>query len=280
MTTTTAPPTRFLDRDGGRIAYDDTGDGADARAGAPTLVAIPGIGDRRQSYRHLVPALVAAGFRVVTVDLRGMGESSTGWRDYSDPAVASDVVALVEALDLDDVVLLGNSLGAAAAVLATTDCPKVRGLVLIGPFARAVPIAWWQKAAFKALLAPPWGRRAWVSYYRSKLFPGAKPADLDAYADELGRVMAEPGRMTALRALADNTHAESGERLDAVRVPTLVVMGSADPDFPDPAAEAEAVAAATGGEILMVDGSGHYPHADHPGLVAEAVVALARRTQG
>lgn len=290
-----ARPTRFLERDGGRIAYDDTAvtgavddtdhavsgavDGDGPGVAAPTIVAVPGIGDRRQVYRHLVPRLVAAGHRVVTMDLRGMGESSTGWDDHSDPAVASDVVALVDVLGLDDVVVIGNSLGAAAAVLAATECSTVRGLVLVGPFARAVPMAWWQKAAFTAMLAPPWGRRAWVGYHRSKLYPGPRPVDLDAYSAELAAVLAQPGRMRALRALAANTHAESGARLADVAVPTLVVMGSADPDFPDPAAEAAAIAGATRGEVVMVDGSGHYPQADQPDVVADAVLDFVRRTR-
>jgi len=218
------------------------------------------------------------------MDLRGMGESSADWparTDYSDTAIASDVVALIDALDLHDVVLVGNSLGAAAAVLATVDAPtRVRGLVLIGPFVRAVPMPWWQAAAFRALLAPPWGRKAWVGYYGSKLYPGPKPADLDAYVANLGRTMAEPGRMAALRSLAANTHAESGAVLGEVAVPTVVVMGTADPDFPDPTAEARTVADATGGTVVMVDGSGHYPQADRPEVVAEAirtVVTLAAR---
>jgi pimeloyl-ACP methyl ester carboxylesterase len=270
MTVTEHPATtRFLDRDGHRLAYDDTG------GTGPAILAIPGMGDRRQVYRHLTPALVAAGCRVVTMDLRGMGESSAEWAavaDYSDDAIASDVLALIDALGLTDVVLVGNSLGAAAAVLAATRSDRVRGLVLIGPFAREVPMKWWQKAAFSALLAPPWGRTAWVGYYESRMYPGPKPADLDAYTAELSRVLAEPGRMKALRALAANTHAESGAVLDAVAVPTLVVMGSADPDFPDPAAEAQVVAAATHGEVLMVEGSGHYPQADQPDVVADAMI--------
>ena len=277
----TPPATRFLDRDGHRVAYDDTGVPAVADDGRaqPTIVAIPGMGDRRQVYRHLTPLLVAAGHRVVTMDLRGMGESSADWparADYSDTAIASDVVALIDALDLDDVIVVGTSLGAAAAVLAAVDAPgRVRGLVLVGPFVRAVPMKWWQSAAFKALLAPPWGRKAWVGYYGSKLYPGPQPADLDGYVADLGRTMAEPGRMKALRALAANTHAESGAVLGDVSVPTVVVMGSADPDFPDPAAEAHTVAQATRGTVVMVDGSGHYPQADQPDVVAAAVQDLA-----
>ena len=62
--------TRLLEIEGGRIAYDDTGGD-----GEP-IIAIPGMGDLRTEYRHLSPALQEAGFRVVTMDIRGFGESS------------------------------------------------------------------------------------------------------------------------------------------------------------------------------------------------------------
>ncbi len=68
MTTNTT--TQYLDRGEGRIAYDVTGSG-------PLVVAVPGMGDLRSSYRHLAPALVDAGFRVATMDLRGHGDSDT-----------------------------------------------------------------------------------------------------------------------------------------------------------------------------------------------------------
>ncbi len=48
--------TEFLNVEGGRIAYDVTGDG-------PLLVRSPGMGNRRNAYRFLPPQLVAAGYR-------------------------------------------------------------------------------------------------------------------------------------------------------------------------------------------------------------------------
>jgi|tagenome__1003787_1003787.scaffolds.fasta_scaffold20881626_2 hypothetical protein len=63
-----------------------------------------------------------------------------------------------------------------------------------------------------------------------------------------------------------------------VHVPTLVVMGTKDPDFPDPAAEAGFIADATGGQVLLVQGAGHYPHAELPDDVVPGVLALLGRT--
>ena len=94
-TATTAQqfPTRFLQIAGGRIAYDDTADTAVEATGAnaarrPVVVCTPGLGDNRTSFRHLRPLLVEAGYRVVTMDLRGEGDSTAVWDDYSTTAMA------------------------------------------------------------------------------------------------------------------------------------------------------------------------------------------------
>ena len=84
---------RFLEHPQGRIAYDETGP-----ADGQLVVLVPGIGDLRQQYRFLAPTLVDAGYHVVTTNLGGLGESSTGWDDYTGAATGSDVVALLRTL--------------------------------------------------------------------------------------------------------------------------------------------------------------------------------------
>lgn len=75
----------YLEREGGRIAYEEAG------GSGPVVVCAPGMGDLRGVYRFLAPKLVAAGYRVVTMDLRGHGESSTGWADHRPAAVGDDL---------------------------------------------------------------------------------------------------------------------------------------------------------------------------------------------
>ena len=259
--------TKYLERPGGRIAYDDGG------GVGQLVIAAPGMGDTRRVYRHIRSALTDAGLRLVTMDLRGMGESSASWEDLSDEGVASDYLALVQGLDAGPAVLIGNSLSCASAVIAATDAPEmVTRIILIGPFVRVVPTKWWQKAAFAAMLAPPWGRSAWVSYYRKSLYPGPKPPDHDEYVAALSQNLSEPGRYDSFRGLAANTHAESGRRLTNVTQPALVIMGTADPDFPDAVAEANQLGDAMGADVLLVEGSGHYPQADNPDQVAPKVI--------
>jgi pimeloyl-ACP methyl ester carboxylesterase len=262
--------TRFLDRPSGRISYDDSG------GDGPLVVAAPGMGDSRKVYRHIAPALDAAGLRLVTMDLRGIGESTVGWDDYSDAAIASDYAALVDELASGPAVLVGNSLSCSSAVIAAADAPeKVAGIVIIGPFVRDIPLKLWQKAVFHTMLTPPWGRGAWISYYRKQMYPGPKPPDHDEYVDALSENLSEPGRYASFRSLAFNSHAESGKRLTDVTQPALVVMGTDDPDFPDPVSEATALGDILGAEVVLSDGSGHYPQADSPDTVAPPVIDLA-----
>jgi pimeloyl-ACP methyl ester carboxylesterase len=63
-------------------------------------------------------------------------------------------------------------------------------------------------------------------------------------------------------------------------VPALVVMGARDPDFPDAAAEARWLAGALGGESVIVEGAGHYPHADTPDKTAPKVLSFLDRLYG
>jgi pimeloyl-ACP methyl ester carboxylesterase len=66
-------------------------------------------------------------------------------------------------------------------------------------------------------------------------------------------------------------------RLPEVHTPALVVMGSKDRDFKDPAAEAQLVANQLGADVELVDGAGHYPHGEFPQRTAPVVLAFARR---
>src|SRR3954468_2078442 len=99
--------TEFLTVDGGTIAYEVSGAG-------PLVVLAHGMGDSRASYRFVVPQLVAAGYRVAHVDLRGCGESSTRWAAYSRAAIAGDLIAVIRLLG-GPAVLVGQSISGGAA---------------------------------------------------------------------------------------------------------------------------------------------------------------------
>ena len=264
-------PVRFIERPGGRISYEDGG------GAGPLVVCVPGMGDLRGQYRFLAPRLAALGHRVVTMDLRGHGDSSVGFRDASAAAVGGDMVALLDTLGARDAVVVGNSMAAAAAVWAAAERPgTIRGLALLGPFVRDTPVSFGVRLAMRFAFLRPWGPAAWASYYRS-LHVTVKPADLDAYAARLAANLREPGRLETLRSMMFASKAACEARLDEVKAPAVVVMGTKDPDFADPAAEARWVAGRVDGQLVLVEGAGHYPHVEQPDAVAEAIVRLVAR---
>lgn len=263
-------PTQLLSRPGGTIAYDDQGSG-------PLVLCAPGLGDLRGEYRFLAPRLVAAGYRVVTMDLRGHGESSAGWHDYSKAAIGSDIVALIRHLNIGPARVIGNSYAGGAAVCAAAEAPElVAGIVLIDAFVRDTGPAWQRRvmgALYSVLFGGPWGVALWKWFYPHE-YPTRKPDDLPAYLNVLLANLRERGRLSAVRAMMTGGSADSQSCLGTVRCPALVVMGTRDPDFKRPQDEAAWIAAQVHGAVHMIEGAGHYPHAELPDATAPAIVAF------
>ena len=267
----TTSATRYLDVDDGRIAYDDTG------GAGPLVIALPGMGDLRAQYRYLRPYLTKAGFRVVTMDVRGQGESSASWNDYSARAAGRDVLALIRKLEVQSAFVVGNSFAAGAALWAGHEAPeKIRGAVLIGPILRNIPVAPWLKAVLDLGFAGPWRNWFWTSYWNS-LFPSRKPGDHAQYRALLAAKLKEPGRFEALKTMVNLSKADTDAIIDSTTVPGLVVMGTKDGDFSDPAAEARRLASRLGAATLLVDGAGHYPHVEMPETAGPGIVAFLQK---
>ncbi len=263
-----ARTTRFLPVDGGQIAYDDSG------GSGSLILAIPGMGDLRSEYRLLSPTLEAAGYRVVTMDVRGFGETSAHWKDFSAHAIGRDALALIKHLNAGPAVILGNSFAAGSALWAAHDAPeRVSGMVLLGPITRDLKPSWIQNFALKAGFAGPWRVWFWTTYWQS-LFPTHKPADHKQAKAALAKNLREPGRMAALKTMVSLSKADTAAIIHQNQAPALVVMGTRDPDFPDAAAEACWLATQLHAESLIVDRAGHYPHTEMPEQVAPRLLSF------
>lgn len=267
-TATRSTETRCLAGTEGRIAYDVDGSG-------PLIVLVPGMGDLRASYRFIAPALREAGYRVAATDLRGHGDSDTSFASYGDAETASDIVALVRELG-GPAVIVGNSMGAGAAVIAAADHPElVSGLVLVGPFVRNGSTSGIQKLLFRVAMAPLWGPAVWKSYL-PKLYAGQRPDDFEAYRRQVVALLRQPGHARAFSRTTHTNHDVAEARLPEVKAPTLVVMGDSDPDFSDPKAEAGWIAATLHGSAVIVPQAGHYPQSQQPAATLDAMVGFLR----
>ncbi len=251
-------------REAGWIAVETLGSG-------PLVLCIPGMGESLASFRHLTPGLVTAGYRVAVMDLRGHGDSSAHFDTYDDPAAAGDALAVIKELGGGPATIVGNSMGAAAAVLAAAQQPEaVERLVLIGPFVRDHGPAI-MALLMRLMLARPWGPRVWRRYYAS-LFGPRRPTDHEEHVDRAIGLLRRPGRWRAFQATTRTSHTPAEAALAKVSTPTLVIMGDGDRDFADPRAEARWVAESLHGTHHMIAEAGHYPMAEQPAAVLDVML--------
>jgi pimeloyl-ACP methyl ester carboxylesterase len=268
MTTNPMCPatTGYIARPEGRVAYDIDGAG-------PLVVLVPGMGDLRGAYRFLAPVLSEAGYRVACTDLRGHGGSDSTFSSYGDVETAADVIALIEELG-GPAVVVGNSMAAGSAVLVAAQWPHlVAGLVLVGPFVRDPKTSAVQHLMLRIAMARPWAATSWKAYL-PKLYAGRRPADFDDYRRKVVASIRRPGHAKAFSVTTRTSHAPAEARLGDVSVPTLVIMGEGDPDFADPRAEADWIAQALHGQVVMVPEAGHYPQSQRADITTPAVLGF------
>ncbi len=116
--------------DGAMIAYDVVGDG-------PAVILLPGLGgDRHDWHDHDIPQRLCGAFTVITIDLRGGGESERfdSPSRYSLNAILDDVYAVVAACNLRHFMVWGWSLGANVALQLAARSDHVTRVVAAGTF--------------------------------------------------------------------------------------------------------------------------------------------------
>ncbi len=116
----------YVEHDGARVWYATYG------SGAPVILLHGGLG-HSGNWSHQVPALVEAGYQAVVIDSRGHGRSTRDSRPFSYELMASDVLAVMDALGLERAAFVGWSDGACVAmILASGDPDRVAGVFFFG----------------------------------------------------------------------------------------------------------------------------------------------------
>ena len=93
----------------------------------------------------------------------------------------------------------------------------------------------------------------------------------------IGATLREPKRMQALLTMLSLSKSDTAAILDEISVPSLIVMGTKDPDFTDPVEEARSLASRLHAETMIVEGAGHYPHVEMPNDVGQRIIAFVRQ---
>ena len=258
------------------LHYEDVGSG-------PAVVLIHGWPLSARSWEPQVGPLVAAGYRVVTYDRRGFGESSQPWTGYDYDTFAADLDTVLEHLDLTGTTLVGFSMGGGEVVryLSRYGSARVAKAVL----AAAVPPYLYQSednphgGLDDATIA---GFEAGVTGDRLKF--------LDEFittffkAGLLSKLVSEPSRLyhrdiaafASPKATLDCIAAfgRTDFRLDVagVDVPTLVIHGDSDAIVPFEVSGKRSHEAIAGSQLVVIKGGPHGLNVTHPTEFNEALI--------
>lgn len=261
-----------------------------ARAGArdaPPIVLLHGWPQNWYAWRRVIP-LLAGDFSIVAPDLRGFGWSDAPAGDYAKETLAADIVALLEVLELEDVVLAGHDWGGFVGFLTCLRAPeRIRGylaLAITSPWSRLdAPVKDRWRFLYQVLIAAPvlgsvvqrhtpfldmvyktqGGERIWSDEERRSLVaPFSEPARAAA-ASAVYRTFLLSERAAIARGDWD---------AQELRVPSTLLLGEQD-DVVTP----RLVAGAERQAALRVESTpgGHWLPEEHPEVVAEHLRTLA-----
>jgi len=263
-----------VQRDDVTLYYEDEGSG-------PPVLLLHGHTLDRRLWNPVTPRLVAAGLRILRVDLRGHGLSSRPDFGYHPSHHAADVAAVLDAAAVGPVVGVGHSIGGAVLLeVAVTMPERLAAMVLVSPVmpdrpfepafmdnlrevARAI-----RSEGVRAAMAGPWDRSPLFEYsYRrpeirraaaaiTRDFPGAEY--LATQRDRVERSWSLP------------------DRLREIMLPTVVAVGEKEmPGFR--AYAEEAGAGIPGAHLEIFENCGHLLPLEAPERLAAAIVDIAQR---
>ncbi|MEV6447272.1 alpha/beta fold hydrolase [Amycolatopsis sp. NPDC051716] len=250
-----------------RLAHDDLG----PKNGRPVLL-VHGHPFDRSMWRPQAEHLARSGYRVVTPDLRGYGQSKTQDTKTGLDVFASDLVDLADHLELDRFVLGGLSMGGQIVMQLVEDHPgRASALVLADTFAGLDTPEAKQARYDTADRITAEGMERYAEELLPKMISKQTRAtrpDVEDHVRTMMRSAPQEGAAAALRGRAERPDYTPG--LSDIDVPTLVVVGSED-EF-TPVADAELIHRATRASTLVViEGAGHLPNLERETEFDEAL---------
>ena len=227
-----------------------------------------------RSWEAQEAALVAAGHRVISYDRRGFGQSSQPWAGYDYDTFAADLDALLTALDLTDVVLVGFSMGGGEVVryLGTYGSRRVARAVLasaVPPYlyrADDNPDGGLDDATVEGFLSGVrTDRMGFLDDFLTGFFStptGLKVSEQQRrFAFDLAAVASPKATLDCITAFA---YTDFRADLAKVDVPTLVIHGDADAIVPFEVSGKRAAAAIADARVVVIEDAPHGVIVSHP----------------
>jgi pimeloyl-ACP methyl ester carboxylesterase/predicted glycosyltransferase len=263
----------YVERDGVKIYYEVYGEGE------PTVLLLPTWSIIHSRHWKMQIPYLARHCRVLTFDGRGNGRSDRPAESdaYREEDFAADAIAVMDATGTERAVLVSISRGAERSLhLAANQPERVDKLVFIAP-ALPLPPSTPRLKAMQEFGEPrneyvgwgKWNRHYWVEHYEdflefffSQCF--TEPHSTKQHEDCVGWGLETDAETLVATQLAPRLQDEEGVRelLSRINCPLLVIHGS--DDALRPCASGARLAELAGGELVVLEGSGHLLHARDP----------------
>jgi pimeloyl-ACP methyl ester carboxylesterase/predicted glycosyltransferase len=262
----------YVERDGIKIFYEVFG------GGEPTVLLLPTWSLVHSRHWKMQVPFLARHCRVITFDGRGNGRSDrpAEAEAYAEREFAADAIAVMDATHTERAIILGFSLGVQRGLLLAANHPeRVAAAVFIGPTypggghprPERTVYSWedeldtddgWAKYNKHYWLRNYGG---FVDFFLSTMFP--EPHSTKPIEDGVGWGLETTGETLTLTYLGHHLEAdEAFELARRVRCPVMVVHG--DRDGMSDVSRGIALAEHTGGQLVVLEGSGHAPHLRDP----------------
>jgi epoxide hydrolase 4 len=271
-----------------RIHYVEDGQG-------PAVVLLHGFPEFWYSWRHQIPALAAAGCRVVAPDLRGYNESDKppGVDNYRPEVLVKDVAALIRHIGPEPAVVVGHDWGGVIAWLVAMRHPQlVRRLIVLNAPHPATFIGelrharQYLRSLYMFFFQLPWFPEASLRFQnfglvghalrRQPVHPGAfTDADIRLYKAALAKPRALTAALNYYRA-AFRYRRETARVFRAVNMPVMVVWGAHDA-YLNPHVTDGLLAWAPHLRVMELPDASHWVQNDAPDQVNRAIIDFLRQ---
>lgn len=263
------------------IFYEDYGSGQ-------PVILIHGWPLSRKSWEQQVWKIVEEGFRCISYDRRGFGTSSSPWDSYDYSALASDLNAIIEELDLKDAVIVGFSMGGGEVVRYLTDYGSSR-IVKAALISSIIPLvkqkpdnpAGVPEEALDGIIDALQKDRVGFlkefskGFYNFEENKGKRISQAQLDYDFTIASFASP-RATIQAALAW-MHTDFRPELKNVTVPTLIVHGDADATVPIETSAKQAHEGIKYSTYEVIEGAPHGLNVTHPDELNEILISFLKK---
>lgn len=263
------------------LYYEDKGSG-------DPVVLIHGWPLSGRSWEYQVPALIENGHRVITYDRRGFGGSSQPWNGYDYDTFTKDLHQLLEHLDLNNVTLVGFSMGGGevARYISSYGTKRIKSVV----FAGAVPPYLYQSednpdgaldddTIEEFENAVKTDRLDFLEGFTNNFFAsgedtGLVSESLRLYNKNIAAAASPKGTLDCIAAFGKTDFRKD---LEAVDVPALIIHGDSDAIVPFEASGKRTHDAISGSELVLIEGGSHGLNVTHAEAFNDALLKFLNK---